>query len=248
MTCVNQHALQKMWLYSKLVKLLSGQLPGLATPCTIKYTFCKDGMVHYIIFTMNNIPCLLNLEDKPVHMDSMVKDNIVISPWENDPIHFNAVLAGDDQVSIVKEVKINHSPQAMIDFIQRLAPSIKVLPYTIAMVSNEYLVVLNQHEQILSFHTSRPCSPISLLIGVDIRVLMQNNTILEIERMYKNLVQIIQDANTDYIHKLQQLLCKCQEVRIVSKGRKNQSDPILYNIKTVVAHKAIELALECFDP
>ena len=173
------------------------------------------------------------------------------------PAYFNkdftvlitAVLAADPDMSIVKEVQATSSPQGLIDLIKRLEPSLKSIPYKIGIISEEYLMVLDEDGEVDVFYASGP-KETKLLVVLDLETLLFKNIIPELERVHKNVVKLIQDLTDRYWDSLLELLKKCHQLKIVTKGKQNLADMGLIDqsMKLGVPHNAIKLALECcFD-
>jgi hypothetical protein len=240
-----------MLLYSKLYDLLTGRHISAGRPalrCTVKEIYGRNDKLRYVHFnTENGIPCLLYIPSKhEVKMDS--KKFLSLQRWTDKEVNFEAILAADPDVSIVKEIKATSSPQGMIDLVKRLEPSLKSIPYKIGIISEEYLIVLTEDGEIDVFYASGP-KETKLIIVLDIETLLFKNVIPELERVHKNVIKIIQESTLKYWDSLLDLLKKCNQMKIVTKGKHNMIGIGLLeqSVKICTSHTAIKLALECFD-
>lgn len=241
-----------MLLYSKLYDLLTGRSTSGGRPalrCTVKELYGRNDKLRYVHFiTENGVPCLLYIPSKhEIKMDT--KKFISLSRWRDNEVNFEAVLAADPDVSIVKEVQATSSPQGLIDLIKRLEPSLRSIPYKIGIISEEYLMVLDEDSEVDVFYTSGP-KETKLLVVLDLETLLFKNIIPELERVHKNVVKLIQDSTDRYWDSLLELLKKCHQHKIVTRGKQNLAGMGLIDqsMKIGMSHKAIKLALECcFD-
>lgn len=237
-----------MLLYSKLYDLLKGKLK-----CTIKDLYGRSDALRYIYFTTpNDVPCLLDIGTKhQVKMDA--KKVLPLSRWKDNEVGFDAILAGDQDKTIVKEVKAGSSPHGYIEMVKRMSPSLVSIPYRVAVMSEEHLLVLAsepQEEQAVVdvFHLHGP-KEAKLLVVLDLETLIFKNIVPELERVHRNVFKLIQDTNNEYHDLLLSLLKRCQELKVVSVGKaKSQTTAAIeQNMKITMAHKAIKQALECFE-
>ncbi len=241
-----------MLLYSKLYDLLTGRRTSGGRPalrCTVKELYGRNEKLRYVHFnTENGTPCLLYIPSKhEVKMDA--KKFLALSRWRDNDVNFEAVLAADSDVSIVKEVQATSSPQSLIYLVQRLEPSLKSIPYKIGIISEEYLIVLDENGEVDVFYVSGP-KETKLLVVLDLETLLFKNIIPELERVHKNVLKLIQDSTDRYWDSLLELLKKCHQMKIVTKGKQNLNAMGLIDrsMKIGTSHKAIKLALECcFD-
>jgi hypothetical protein len=237
-----------MLLYSKLYDLLTGRSTSGGRPalqCSVKELYGRNDKLRYVYFnTENSIPCLLYISSKhDIKMDS--KKFLSLSRWENNEVNFEAVLAADPDVTIVKEINATSSPQGLINLLKQLEPSLKSIPYNIGIMSEEYLLVsINEEIDIYYINGSKETK---LLIVLDIETLLYKNIIPELERVHRNVIKLIQDSTDKYWESLLQLLKKCQQMKIITKGKQNIDNMglIEQSIKVGMSHKAIKLALEC---
>lgn len=218
-----------------------------ALRCTVKEIYGRNDKLRYVHFnTENDVPCLLYIPSKhEIKLDT--KKFQSLSRWRDNEVNFEAVLAADPDVSIVKEVRATSSPQGLIDLIKRIEPSLKSIPYKIGIISEEYLIALDEDGDVDVFYASGP-KETKILVVLDLEMLLFKNIIPEMERVYKNVVKLIQDSTDRYWDSLLDLLKKCHQIKIVTKGKQNLNGVGLIDqsMKIGLSHKAIKLALECF--
>jgi hypothetical protein len=235
-----------MLMYSKLHALLTGSSGKLALKCTVKELYGRHDRLRYVYFqTENKIPCLLYIDSSyDVKMENTKFLNL--ERWRNDDVNFEAVIASDPDMTIVKEVKSTSSPHGYIDFLKRLDPSLKSINYSVGIISREFLAVLDESE-VDVFQITGP-KETKLAVVLDLKTLISQNVIPELERVHRNVFKIVQESTDNYWDSLLSLLKKCQQVRIVTNGRNNSENDVLIeqNIKIGMSHRAIKLALECF--
>lgn len=236
-----------MLVYSKLYDLLKGKLK-----CTIKDLYGVNDALRFIYFTTptENVSCLLDIGSKhQVKMD--MKKFLSLVRWKDNEIGFDAILAGDQDTTIVKEIKAGSSPHGFIEMIKRIAPSLVSIPYRVAVMTEEHLLVLASDERDATvdvFHIRGP-KEAKLMVVLDLETLIFKNIIPELERVHRNIFKLIQDTNNEYHDLLLSLLKRCHDLKIISTGRaKTQTMTALeQNVKINMAHKAVKLALECFE-
>ncbi len=241
-----------MLLYSKLYDLMTGRSTSGGRPalrCTVKELYGRNDALRYVQFnTENGVPCLLHISSKhQIKMDT--KKFLSLSRWRDNEVNFEAVLAADPEVSIVKEVQATSSPQGLIDLLKRLEPSLKSIPYKIGILSEEYLLVLDEDGEVDVYYASGP-KETKLLVVLDLETLLFKNIVPELERVHKNVLKLIQDSTERYWDSLLELLKKCQQLKIVTKGKTSLDNKgiIDQSMKMGMSYKAIKLALDCcFD-
>jgi len=267
--------MSKMLLYSKLYDLLTKSGNGkFELKCTIKELFGRNDSLKYIYFqTESEIPCLLNISSKyEIKMDTTrpraaqsVNKFLSLSRWTDSRIGFDAVIAADPEMTMVKEIKANSSPHSLIDLLKKIYPSLTAIPYRVALLSQEYLLVLDDVGEVDVYYTKGP-KHTKLLIVIDIEILLFKNIISEVERVYKSILELLQNSNETYWELLLDLLKKCQQLKIITRGKLNargsksqfsgrngdfvaraESIIIDQTMKINMSHNAIKLALECFD-
>jgi hypothetical protein len=254
-----------MLLYSKLYDLLTKSGNGkFELKCTIKELFGRNDALKYIYFqTESEIPCLLNISSKyEIKMDTArpgINKFLSLSRWTDSRIGFDAVIAADPEMTMVKEIKANSSPHSLIELLKKIYPSLTAIPYRAALLSQEYLLVLDDAGEVDVYYTKGP-KHTKLLIVVDLEILLFKNIIPEVERVHRNLLELLQNSNETYWESLLELLKKCQQFKIITRGKLNtgrgsksqflhagQSIIIDQSMKINMSHNAIKLALECFD-
>lgn len=260
--------MSKMLLYSKLYDLLTKSGGKFELKCTIKELFGRNDALKYIYFqTESEIPCLLNISSKhEIKMDTMrpraqgsSNKFLSLSRWTDSRIGFDAVIAADPEMNMVKEIKANSSPHSLIDLLKKIYPSLTAIPYRAALLSQEYLLVLDDAGEVDVYYTKGP-KHTKLLIVVDLEILLFKNIIPEVERVHRSILELLQDSNETYWESLLELLKKCQQFKIVTRGKLQtgvgrgsklqfQSSSIIIDqsMKINMSHNAIKLALECFD-
>lgn len=243
--------MSKMLLYSKLYDLLTKS--GGDLKCTVKELYGRGESLRYIYFqTESEIPCLLNISSKhEIKMDTVrnntVKKFLPLSSWSDNSVGFDAVIAADPDMTIVKEIKASSSPHSLVDLLKKIYPSLAAISYRVAILSQEYLLILDATGEVDVYHVKGPKNT-KLLIVIDLETLLFKNIIPEVERVYKNILELLQDSNETYWNSLLLLLKKCQEFKIITKGKQNfdQLSIIDQSTKINMSHKAIKLALECY--
>jgi hypothetical protein len=63
------------------------------------------------------------------------------------------------------------------------------------------------------------------------------------------MIKLLQENNEQYWKNLKSLLIKCQNIKIITKGKKNMdsSDIVSKNAHLLISQKAINSALKCFN-
>jgi hypothetical protein len=238
-----------MLLYSKLYDLLTSRK---TLKCSIKELYGvmdddgKSRLTYIYFITENNTPCLLTLPAKyDIKMDN--KKFLLLEKWEEKhEMGFGAIIAADIDKTIVKEIKADCSPQKLITFLSKLKSSLISISYSAAILSEEHLCILNTEDDI-DVYFAKGTKETKLLVVLDLETLLFKNIIPELERVYKNINKLIQEGNREYWDSLLKLLTKCQQLKIVSTGSKQDNPAIEQSMKICLAHKAIMLALECFE-
>jgi hypothetical protein len=180
---------------------------------------------------------------------TQAKKFVILEKWEeNNELGFGAILAGDVDKSIVKEIRADCSPHRMITFLIKLKQSLISIPYGAAIMSEEHLSILNKQDDSIDVYFVRGPKESKLLVVIDLETMLFKNIIPELERVYKSINKLIQDNNVEYWESLRELLTKCQQLKIVSSGCKASEQSLVdQSMKIALAHKAVELALECFS-
>ncbi len=250
-----------MLLYSKLYDLLTKSGNGkFELKCTIKELFGRNDALKYIQFqTENEIPCLLNISSKhEIKMDPLrgrpegANKFLSLSRWTDSANDFDVVITPDSEMTMVKEIKSNSSPHSLINLLKKIHPSLTSIPYRAALFSQEYLLVLDNSGDVDVYYVKGP-KHTKLLIVVDLEILLFKNVIPEVERVHRSILELLHESNETYWEFLLQLLKKCEQFKIVTKGKQNlkttssAASIIDQSMKINTSHKAIKLALECFD-
>jgi len=241
-----------MFVYSKLYDLLTGRHTTSgrhALRCTIKELYGRHDKLKYIYFhTENGIPCLLNISDRhTVKLDTRKFLNIV--DWKDDSFELNSVLAADSEMTIVKKIKATPSPLGYVQFLNKLKPSLSSIPYTIAVITEDFLIVDNDDQEEINVYHITGSREKKLLIVMDLETLVYKNVIPEIERVHKNVVKLIEDDNTEYWKSLLELLQKCKDIKIISKGKENTAKHHFLDetVRLQSAQHALKIALNYFS-
>ncbi|MGL5355081.1 MAG: hypothetical protein ACRDAQ_00835 [Cetobacterium sp.] len=238
-----------MFYYNKLYDILTGKIDiaGSALKCSIKELYGKNDKLKYIYFTTENgIPCLLHISDKhEVRVDS--KKFLQLTKWEDDDLFgLNAVLAADSDFTIVKKIKPTSSPMGYIQFLNKLKPSLSSIQYKASLMTDEFLVVLNDEEEVETYRITGPRDK-KLLIVMELESILKN-FIPEIERVHLNLSKLIKDHNSEYWSSLLELLQKCSDKKIIKKGKDIDSSKFVEeSIKLQSSYNAVKTALEYFE-
>jgi hypothetical protein len=239
----------KMFYYNKLYDILTGKIviAGSALNCSIKELYGKNDKLQYIYFTTENgIPCLLHISNKhDLKIDS--KKILQLVEWEDDDLFgLNAVLAADSDLTIVKKIKPTSSPLGYIQFLNKIKPSLSSIQYKASLMTEEFLVVLNNDEEIETYRVAGQRGK-KLLIVMELESILRN-FIPEIERVHLNLSKLIKDHNSEYWSSLLELLQKCSDKKIIKKGKETDSSQFVEeSIKLFTSHNAVKTALEYFN-
>lgn len=238
-----------MLLYSKLHDLMTsmGTLNGRSgLKCKVKELYGRNDELRFVYFTTEyGTPCLLNLSKHDIKTDEKF---FPLSRWRENDVDFEAVLAADPEISIVKEVRATSSPTSFIDLVKRLEPSLKSIPYKVAILSREYLITLDDYD-VDVFYINGPTET-TLLVVLDLKTLLFKNSIPELERVYQNILTLIHDYNDMYWVNLLDLLKKCNQMKIVTNGKRSITTHNLIDqsMKISMSHKAVKMALQCCFP
>lgn len=238
-----------MFYYSKLHDILTGKIviSGISLKCSIKELYGINNKLKYIYFTTEKgVPCLLRISDNhDLKIDS--KKFIQLKEWEdNDVFGLNAILAADNDFTIVKKIKPVTSPLGYIQFIDKIKPSLSSINYKAAVMSEEFLVVLNNDDEIEVYNIFGQNST-KLLIVMELESILKH-FVPEIERVHLNLTKLIKEHNLEYWSSLLELLKKCSDKKIIKKGKAVDSSQFIEEaIKLQTSHNAVKTALEYFN-
>ena len=242
-----------MFVYTKLYDLLTGRHGVSGRPplkCSVKELYGKNDKLKYIYFhTENGVPCLLNIPEKhEVKMDTRKFLNLI--DWVDDSSGLNSVLAADTETSIVKKIRSTSSPLGYVQFLKKIKPSLESIPYTIAIMVEEFLIVTNSDDiEEISIYPINGSRDKKLLIVMELETLLFKNIVPEIERVHKNVIKLIKEDSNEYWDSLLKLLQKCKDVKIISKGRETseRNNFIEESVKLFISHNAVKTALEHFE-
>jgi hypothetical protein len=214
--------------------------------CIVKELYGINGELRYVYFiTENGTPCLLHISpEHTVDLKSAKKLVYLDQCDDRDPTNFDSILT--TETSVVKEIKVYTSPKNLTDFILRLEPAVNHVPYKVGLMTPDHLAVSGT-----IFSTNGVGSTdLELVIIVELETILKRNSVALLDRVHRTLMKIVADSNESYWTSLLDLLTKCQQLKIVTKGKsavKQEKDFVKRNIKMSSAHKAITLALEAWD-
>ncbi|ASZ85014.1 034L [Cherax quadricarinatus iridovirus] len=241
-----------MLLYSKLQDLLTNQTAANGKSpfnCKIFGLYGLNDKLRNVYFeTENGVPCLLYIPSKyTVKMDT--GKFAPLERWNKDTSSFGSVLTDDSDLSTVNKISLNSSPVGYINLVKKISQSIQSFSYKIAILSEEYLVVLYPDGGIDTFHIDGGVSETKLLIVIDIETLLYLNNFLLIEKLYHKILKLIEDDNKQYWENLLKILKVCHDKKIVSKGKlvADKTKIIDQCLKISNSYEAIKLALECYE-
>lgn len=227
-----------MLLYSKLFEFLS------KAGCKVTELLGGDDCLRYVRFqTSRNTPCLLYISSKhQMRCDS--KQLTPLTKWAvKQPTGFDSILTLDPTVPLVKEILAESSPEGYINFLRRLAHSITSIPYRAAILSKEYLTVLNKDGGVDTYHIKGQDT--QLMVVMDLETILSKHVIPEVDRVHENLLALLDDTQQKYWDSLLYLLDKCGKLKIITEGRKQITNPIERNITTFLSQNALKAAIEC---
>jgi hypothetical protein len=213
--------------------------------CSVKELYGINGELRYIYFTTESgTPCLLHISPEHTIELKSTKKLVNLEPYdERDPTNFDSILT--TETSAVKEIKVYTSPKNLVDFVLRLEPAVNHIPYGIGLMTPDHLVFSGN-----VFSTNGLGSKdLELAIVVELETILKRNSVLLLDKVYKTLTKLVVDSNESYWNSLLDLLVKCQQMKIITKGKSKQQekDFVSQNVKMASAHKAITLALEAWD-
>lgn len=153
------------------------------------------------------------------------------------------ILSENNINGIVKELDLKDWPEGYIDLVLQFQKSLAPTDYKSAIVVSDFLIVPNDVGSCRVFKKNKH-SETKLLMLVDLQTLVKKNSIKEIEKIYRNLMQILIKDNGDYLKQLSVLMKQCQSKIFVNRA---PSCPIDQNVKISQSHKALKSALDCFE-
>ena len=202
--------------------------------------------VQYIYFeTLNKVPCLLyvNSENSQIRKDISIKET-ELTLWSGYESSTGYVLDGENEFDVLPEISTSISPEPYIDLITMLSQTIKGVSYKLAAMVENFLLV-HDGEMVNVFNING-CENPKLLIVVDLLTLMDDLSVTKIERVSDAINTLMVETCNKYWTNLHSLLLKCQELKIITKGKKGiDSTNVLTNmVKLQSSNRAIKLALE----
>lgn len=202
--------------------------------------------IQYIHFeTQNNVPCLLHVDSSAVEMrNDILKKETILTVWSGYEKTSGYVYTDSGDFDILPEIDVSISPEPYIDLITTLSKSIKDSAYRLAIMVENFLIV-NEGDVVTVFNI-KGCENPKLLIVVDLLTLANELSVIKIERVFNAVNTIIEETCEKYWINLHSLLIKCQELKIITKGKKDiDSKNLLKNIiKLQTSDRAIKTALE----
>lgn len=217
--------------------------------------------VQYIYFeTSNKVPCLLyvNPENFEIHNDIFKKET-ELTLWPGHEQSTGYVLTGDNDIDVLPEISVSISPEPYTDLIKMLSKSIKDTSYRIALMVEDFLIVHDGGIVATSGASDKVgstfgghifningCENPKLLIVVDLLTLMNDLSVTKIERVFNAINTIMTETCDKYWVSLRSLLLKCQELKIITKGKKciDVGNMLTNMVKLQSSDRAIKLALE----
>lgn len=240
-----------MLSYNKIKSLLENSLQ-----CKILHHYIKvdskDKVKYIELVTNNNANFLVKINTKYRVETHDIKPSMLstIQEHESKPErhieNMSYILSENNINGIVKKINLKDWPDGYINIVLQFQKSLTNTDYKTAMTVADFLLVPNSTDSCRVFKKNKIQDSANLLIMVDLETLVKKNNVFEIERIYTDLKKILLKDNQDYLQNLLELLKKCQDLKIVSSSRVSQC-PIEQNVKISQAHKAIKLALHCFE-
>jgi hypothetical protein len=223
-----------------------------------KYNFGLNCIVHdmfitpentikYIYFeTSNKVPCLLyvNSENFQIHKDIPTKKETELTVWSGYEPSTGYVLNEDNEIDVLPEITTSISPDPYIDVITMLSQTIKDVSYNLAVMVEDFLIV-HDGEMVNVFNIRGYENP-KLLIVVDLLTLTSDLSVTKIERIFGAINTIMIETGNKYWTNLHSLLLKCQELKIITKGKKSidSTNVLTHLVKLQNSNRAINIALE----
>lgn len=215
--------------------------------CVVHEIFTTPtGVVQYIYFeTQNKVPCLLYVNPERFELyNDILKKETELTIWTGCEKSTGYTLIGENELDILPEISSSISPESYINLIIMLSQSIKNNSYRLGVMIEDFLLV-NDGEIVNVFNIMGCYNP-KLLIVVDLLTLMNDLSVIKIERVFDAINKIMAETCNKYWINLHSLLLKCQELKIITKGKKDiNSENVLTNlVKLQSSDHAIKLALE----
>jgi hypothetical protein len=152
----------------------------------------------------------------------------------------------DDEIKLIKKLKEFEFPQEFVELLKTLYCSLFSISFKASIITEEFLLV--QNDQNIDVFQINNNKNVRLLVSMDIKILL-DTSILKIERAHSEMIKLLQENNEQYWKNLKSLLIKCQNIKIITKGKKNMdsSDIVSKNAHLLISQKAINSALKCFN-
>lgn len=237
-----------MILYSKLFDMITGK-NKFELNCKIKDLYGLDDNLLFIrVETESESECLVYIDPSKYKIGMENKKFNILTRWEKMD-ETEPIIISDSDLTVVRKIKAYSSPTSLIDFVSRLKLSVKSTSCKIGILSEEYLMTALEDDDLVHvFHVKGP-KETKLLIVTDLESFLFKNTIPIIDRVYKNVLKMLQEINESYWNSLLELLEKCKKIKVVTKGKTNakSTNPIDQNVKLATSHTAIKIALEHFE-
>lgn len=228
-----------MLLYSKLYEFLT------QCGCKIGELLGKDGILRYVKFqTKQGTPCLLYISSRH-EMKCDSKQLTPLTKWSSKKsTGFESILTLDPTIPLIKEIFAESSPEGYINFLKRLSHSMGSIPYRAGILSKEYLTILHKDNEVDTYYVKGP-SEAQLVVVIDLETVLGKHVIPEVDRVYSNLLVLLDETQQKYWDSLLHLLDKCSKLKIITEGKKHTLNPIERNISTFLSQNALKAAIEC---
>lgn len=194
-----------MLLYEKMREYIHTKLG-----CKIFDLFELNGELKYVRFqTQKGTFCLAKIT-RPMTYPSGHNKLVQLIPYEdNQKDKFDYFIT--DDFSLVKKISPSLSPTGYIHFLNRLNPSLVSTVYSVAVITPEYLIVDDHIYHVkLNVHDSQ------ILITMDLGTVIERNITAEVQRVYDNISDILNETTDKFKIKLKTILTKCSEMKILS--------------------------------
>jgi hypothetical protein len=225
-----------MLKYEKMREYMYGKLG-----CKFFDLFDQGGVLKYVRFqTRMGTDCLLEIT-RPMNYPTNHSKLVPLTPWmSNQKDDFDFIVS--ETTDLVKKVSNNLSPEGYLHFLDRLKPSLISTPYSVAVMTSEYLIVGPDiyHIKDVSIPTTR------LLIVVKLETLIERNVTPEIQRVNDNIIEILEESTIKFKSRLRTVLTKCSDMKILSNKMSQLEDvnPVDRNILIFESQHALELATD----
>jgi hypothetical protein len=242
-------------MLSKILNLLRNKgvkqgTPAFGLRCTVKEVFVVNQQVSFIHFwTENDTPCLLLVDGlENVRNDTQeAVSNLV--PWQSSkPTQtLNNILLPDDQVSVVRDIKLDVYTGPYKAALEAVLASMKSVPYKAAILSGGFLFVKTDHDDVKVYRGGQYTAAPLLCVVVTLRVLVDDGSVLRLDRVFTSLQKLLRETQDAYWTELNTLLATCQKNKIVTRGKQASADSgtLKFFVQTLSTHAAIKAAIAC---